>query len=97
MKEFLKKIVLDVDTPREIREEALEKLLTMSQVDPSARNLAPYNCRVSGREYQELLSLIRGGVGNKIPAIKLLRQITNYGLKEAKNTVETYENWGVQI
>lgn len=54
---------------------------------PSAR--APY--RLSAADQERILVLLRGG--QKIHAIKLYREITGSGLKEAKDAVEHLERY----
>lgn len=61
------------------------------QLGPGAR-FAPYPAhRVSAADRERIMILLRGG--QKIQAIKLYREITGAGLREAKDAVEHLERY----
>ena len=53
------------------------------------------NYDLPARVYCEIACLLASN--KKIPAIKMLRAETGFGLKEVKEAVENYNNWPIRV
>lgn len=73
-------ILLDSDAPRDVREVALKTLLSEAE-----GMMEVHGFKLTKNEYQAIMVEPR-----KIPAIKLFRQFTGVGLKEAKEAIEQH-------
>ena len=57
--------------------------------------LGNYDLDLPARVYCEIACLL--ATNKKIPAIKMLRAETGFGLKEVKEAVENYNNWPIRV
>ena len=91
IKAFLKKVILDSQTPYEIREEALELYTGNDQGIKTVYGNLSGSFTITPASYTDIQNLILDN--RKIPAIKMLREITCWGLKESKDAVEDAKNF----
>ena len=91
--QFLRKIVLANETSYDLRSEALSLLIKTETQDfvSSKMGKVVQRFNITPYQYKQIQDLISGK--QKIDAIKLLREFSGIGLKEAKDAVEAPENF----
>ena len=91
--QFLRKIVLANETSSELRSEALNLLIKMETQDFVSSKMGKVIQRFNITPYQ--YKQIQYFISDKqnIPAIKLMREFSGIGLKEAKEAVEDHDTF----
>lgn len=90
--DFLKQVIL-ADVGYGLREQALDYLINAEEVMKELRQTSTgaVVVNIPGSKYENIKKFVMAG--DKIGAIKALRETTALGLKEAKEIVELPSNW----